>query len=597
MPTRSSSGSTARSGRAAAASTSTSWHASPTGRSRPIPNAGLPNEFGGYDETPEADGRRARRVGHGTARSTSRAAAAARRPTHIAAIAAAVAGLRPAPVVPAAARCTRLAGLEPRRHPAAGRHVRQRRRAHQRHRFAQVRAAHRRGPRGRGRRHRARAGRERRAADRREHGRGDARRRRGDDALPAARRRRARHRDGAGHGRHLEVVGHRGRAAAAPGQGVVNSISLKEGEAEFLRQARLCRRYGAAVVVMAFDEQGQARHVERRVAIAQARLRAADRGGRVRAGGHHPRPNIFAIATGIEEHNAYAVVVHRGRASGSRRSCPARGRRAASRTCRSRSAATTASARRSTRCSCSTRSRAGLDMAIVNAGALPVYDDIEPDLRERVEDVVLNRRPDATERLLEVARQYAGSAAWIAPAEDLAWRERPGRGAADPRARRGHRRTGSSRTPRRRGWRPTRPLEVIEGPLMAGMNVVGDLFGSGRMFLPQVVKSARVMKKAVAHLVPYIEAGARGRPASSDDRHDRHGHRQGRRPRHRQEHRRRRARLQRLRGHRPRRDGARGAHPRDRRGARRRPHRAVRADHAVARRDGPRRLARWSARA
>ena len=208
-----------------------------------------------------------------------------------------------------------------------------------------------------------------------------------------------------------------------------------------------------------------------------------------------------------------------------------------------------------------------MDMGIVNAGALPVVDDLDPDLRERVEDLVLDRRPDATERLLEVRRHDEGTGA-AAPAPRSPWRERPGRGATEARARGGHRRL------RRRGHRggplaAERPIEVIEGPLMAGMNVVGDLFGSGRMFLPQVVKSARVMKQAVAHLIPYIEAEkaadrARGHDRAAGGRHDRHGHRQGRRPRHRQEHRGRRARLQRLRGHRPGRHGALDAHPRDR---------------------------------
>ena len=292
------------------------------------------------------------------------------------------------------------------------------------------------------------------------------------------------------------------------GKGVVNSISLKEGEAEFLRQARLCKRYGAAVVVMAFDEQGQADSVERRVSVLKRAYELL-----TKVVGFAPEDiildaNIFAIATGIEEHNAYAVsfieAVRRlkvelpgTRTSGgvSNVSFAFRGND------RVREAIHSVFLYHA--------KQAGLDMAIVNAGVLPVYDDIEPDLRERVEDVVLNRRADATERLLEVARQYEGSAGMDRPAEDLTWRERPV----------GERLTHAlvegidawivEDTEEAR-QAASRPLEVIEGPLMDGMNVVGDLFGSGRMFLPQVVKSARVMKKAVAHLIPYLEAEREG---------------------------------------------------------------------------------------
>ena len=153
--------------------------------------------------------------------------------------------------------------------------------------------------------------------------------------------------------------------------------------------------------------------------------------------------------------------------------------------------------------------RAGLDMAIVNAGVLPVYDDIEPDLRERVEDVVLNRRPDATERLLEIAARYAGEAGMERPAEDLAWRERPVNERLTHALVEGIDAWIVEDTEEAR-LATDRPLDVIEGPLMAGMNVVGDLFGAGRMFLPQVVKSARVMKKAVAHLIPYLEEEREG---------------------------------------------------------------------------------------
>ena len=229
--------------------------------------------------------------------------------------------------------------------------------------------------------------------------------------------------------------------------------------------------------------------------------------------------------------------------------------------------------------------RAGLDMGIVNAGQLMVYEDIEPELLELVEDVLFDRRPDATERLVEYAGRVKGEA--TKREVDLSWREAPVderlsyalvHGVVDfieedtEEARQQH----------------ERPLDVIEGPLMDGMGIVGDLFGSGKMFLPQVVKSARAMKRAVAYLEPFMEeekerTGARARAGE-----DRARDRQGRRARHRQEHRRRRARLQQLRGARPRRDGAGGHDPRHRRRDRRRRGRALRADHAVARRDGER---------
>ena len=292
------------------------------------------------------------------------------------------------------------------------------------------------------------------------------------------------------------------------GKGVVNSISLKEGDAEFLRQARLCRRYGAAVVVMAFDEQGQAESPERRVAVLR---RAYDLLTNVV--GFAPEDiildaNIFAIATGMEEHNDYAVsfieAVRRlkrefpgTRTSGgvSNVSFAFRGND------RVREAIHSVFLYHAI--------AAGLDMAIVNAGVLPIYDEIEPELRELVEDVVLNRRPDSTERLLEFAGRFAGDSGMERAAEDLAWREKP----VDERLTHALvagidayivEDTEEARLV------AARPLDVIEGPLMAGMNVVGDLFGAGRMFLPQVVKSARVMKKAVAVLIPYLEAERAG---------------------------------------------------------------------------------------
>ena len=288
------------------------------------------------------------------------------------------------------------------------------------------------------------------------------------------------------------------------GKGIVNSISLKEGEAAFLEQARRVRRYGAAVVVMAFDEQGQADTCARKVAICERAYGLLT--GQV---GFPPEdiifdPNIFAIATGIAEHDNYAVdfieatrqikqrLPHAKISGGvSNVSFSFRGNEPV------REAIHTVFLYHAI--------QAGMDMGIVNAGQLGVYDDIDADLRERVEDVVLNRRPDGTERLLEIAERYRGGAASSGPAQDLAWRELPVakrlehalvRGITDY--------VDEDVEAARHAF--ARPIEVIEGPLMDGMNVVGDLFGAGKMFLPQVVKSARVMKKAVAYLLPYIEA-------------------------------------------------------------------------------------------
>jgi 5-methyltetrahydrofolate--homocysteine methyltransferase len=287
------------------------------------------------------------------------------------------------------------------------------------------------------------------------------------------------------------------------GRGVVNSISLKEGEDEFIRQARLVRRYGAAVIVMAFDEAGQADTVERKVAIAK---RAFDI--LTERAGFSPEevildPNIFAVATGIEAHAGYAVAyieaTRRIKAelpgplvSGgvSNVSFAFRGNE------RVREAIHSVFLYHAI--------AAGMDMGIVNPGQLAVYDDIDPELRERVEDVVLDRRPDAGDRLLEIAQRYGGQATHAA-AEDHAWREAPVSERLKHALVEGIDAWIVEDTEEAR-QQATRPIEVIEGPLMDGMNVVGDLFGSGRMFLPQVVKSARVMKKAVAHLVPYLEA-------------------------------------------------------------------------------------------
>ncbi len=288
------------------------------------------------------------------------------------------------------------------------------------------------------------------------------------------------------------------------GRPVVNSISMKEGEAEFLRQARLVRRYGAAVVVMAFDEQGQADTVERKVDICRRAHRLL-----VDQAGFDPQdiildPNIFAIATGIEEHAGYAVafieatrrikaelpgVLVSGGVSNVSFAFRGNGR--------VREAIHSVFLYHAI--------AAGMDMGIVNAGQLAVYDDIEPELRELVEDVVLDRRPDATERILVWAAANSAEGAARTSATDLTWRELPVRERLTHALVEGIDAFIVEDTEEARRT-VARPIEVIEGPLMAGMTVVGDLFGAGKMFLPQVVKSARVMKKAVAHLIPHIEA-------------------------------------------------------------------------------------------
>ena len=291
------------------------------------------------------------------------------------------------------------------------------------------------------------------------------------------------------------------------GKGVVNSISLKEGEAAFREQARKVLRYGAAAVVMAFDEDGQADTCERKVAICTRAYRIL-----VDEVGFPPEdiifdPNIFAIATGIEEHDNYAVdFIEATRII--RRSLPH---------CHVSGGVSNVSF--SFRGNEPVRAAihavflyhaiaAGMDMGIVNAGALPIVDDLDPELRERVEDVVLNRRRDATERLLEIAERYKrGSrdpAAGNAEEKD-AWRSLPVARRLAHALVHGIDAYVETDTEEAR-LEATRPLDVIEGPLMDGMNVVGDLFGAGKMFLPQVVKSARVMKKAVAWLLPWIEA-------------------------------------------------------------------------------------------
>jgi 5-methyltetrahydrofolate--homocysteine methyltransferase len=291
------------------------------------------------------------------------------------------------------------------------------------------------------------------------------------------------------------------------GKPVVNSISMKEGEAEFIRQARLIHRYGAAAIVMAFDEQGQADTEERKFAICQRAYRIL-----TEQVGFPPQdiifdPNIFAVATGIEEHNHYAMdfiaATRRIKAelpyaliSGgvSNVSFSFRGNNPV------REAIHSVFLYHAI--------HAGMSMGIVNAGQLAIYEDIPLELRERVEDVILDRRPDATERLLEIADQYKDDAASTGKAtknESADWRSWPATKRLEHALVKGIDEFIETDTEDAR-QQAERPLHVIEGPLMDGMNVVGDLFGAGKMFLPQVVKSARVMKKAVAYLIPFIEA-------------------------------------------------------------------------------------------
>jgi 5-methyltetrahydrofolate--homocysteine methyltransferase len=296
------------------------------------------------------------------------------------------------------------------------------------------------------------------------------------------------------------------------GKAVVNSISLKEGEAPFLHQAKLLRRYGAAVVVMAFDEVGQADTKVRKVEICVRAYKLL-----TEQIGFPPQdiifdPNIFAVATGIEEHNNYAVdFIEATREIKAR--CPY-----------AKISGGVSNVSFSFRGNDAVREaihsvflyhaiKAGMDMGIVNAGQLAVYDDIPELLRERVEDVILNRRDDATERLLDIAAQFKGDGAVIVK-EDEAWRSWPVNKRLEHALVKGITDFIDLDTEEAR-QQVERPLHVIEGPLMDGMNVVGDLFGEGKMFLPQVVKSARVMKKAVAYLQPYIEAEKAGSGAST----------------------------------------------------------------------------------
>lgn len=291
------------------------------------------------------------------------------------------------------------------------------------------------------------------------------------------------------------------------GKPIVNSISLKEGEEKFVREARLCRKYGAAVVVMAFDEQGQADNLERRKQICGRAYRILTEEVGFPAEDIIFDPNCFALATGIEEHATYGIDFIEACAwikenlpgvhlSGgiSNVSFSFRGNNPV------REAIHAVFLFHAI--------KAGLDMGIVNAGALVPYDSIDPELRDRIEDVVLNRREDAAERLLEIAERFNTTEKGEDPAE-AEWRSLPVRERITHALVKGIDAHVDDDTEELRAEIAAaggRPIEVIEGPLMDGMNVVGDLFGSGKMFLPQVVKSARVMKKAVAYLLPYIEA-------------------------------------------------------------------------------------------
>lgn len=299
------------------------------------------------------------------------------------------------------------------------------------------------------------------------------------------------------------------------GKGIVNSISLKEGKENFLKYARLIRRYGAATIVMAFDEDGQADSIERKINICTRSYKIL-----TEEIGFPPEdiifdPNIFAVATGLEEHNNYGVdfieatrkikqtLPHALISGGvSNVSFSFRGNNPV------REAIHAVFLYHAI--------NAGMDMGIVNAGQLAIYDDIPKDLKERVEDVVLNRRDDATDRLLDVAQEYIdGKIGGTSKGPDLSWRENPVQERLSYALVKGITEFIDEDTEAAR-LLFDEPIEVIEGPLMDGMNRVGDLFGSGKMFLPQVVKSARVMKKAVAYLMPFIEASKNSAKAYSN---------------------------------------------------------------------------------
>ena len=292
------------------------------------------------------------------------------------------------------------------------------------------------------------------------------------------------------------------------GKGIVNSISMKEGEENFIKQANLCRRYGAAIIVMAFDEEGQADTQERKIEICTRAYKLLTEKVNFPPEDIIFDPNIFAIATGIEEHNNYGVdfieatreiknnLPHAMVSGGvSNVSFSFRGNNPV------REAIHAVFLYHAI--------KAGMDMGIVNAGQLAILDDLPKELRECVEDVVLNRRDDATEQLLDIADKYKGDGSTGKKDEGLEWRELPVVKRIEHALVKGIDTFVEEDTEEAR-HAFAQPIEVIEGPLMDGMNVVGDLFGDGKMFLPQVVKSARVMKKAVAYLLPFIEAGKNG---------------------------------------------------------------------------------------
>ncbi len=320
------------------------------------------------------------------------------------------------------------------------------------------------------------------------------------------------------------------------GKAIINSISMKEGEGPFLDQARKALSYGAAVVVMAFDEQGQADTAQRKYEISKRAYELLV-GDRLSAGRHHLRSQHLrdrhrhrrAQQLRLDFFEGVRLIKQnlpwRHTSGGlSNVSFSFRGNEPVRRAMHS--------------VFLYHAIKAGLDMAIVNAGQLDIYDNIEPDLRERVEDVILNRRPDATERMLEIAERFRGQKG-VAQVKDMSWREKPVKDRLAHALVNGITEFIVEDTEEAR-LQAERPLHVIEGPLMDGMNIVGDLFGSGKMFLPQVVKSARVMKAAVAHLLPYMEEEKlRTGHAGQIQRQDRHGDGEGRCARYRQEHRRR----------------------------------------------------------
>ena len=301
------------------------------------------------------------------------------------------------------------------------------------------------------------------------------------------------------------------------GKGIVNSISIKEGEEQFLKQAQLVRRYGAAVIVMAFDEVGQADTVERKLEICSRAYRLLTEKLGFPAEDIIFDPNIFAVATGIEEHNRYGLdfieavklikdaLPHALISGGvSNVSFSFRGNNAV------REAIHAVFLYHAI--------RNGMDMGIVNAGQLAIYEDIPEELRSAIEDVILDRNPDGTERLLEIAEKYRADGATNERKDDLTWRTLPVEKRLEHALIKGIDEFIEIDTEEAR-QQVARPLHVIEGPLMAGMNVVGDLFGAGKMFLPQVVKSARVMKKSVAYLMPFMDAEKAGdTPSKSNGR-------------------------------------------------------------------------------